>query len=150
MIFVVITICLIVAFIFALRTLTGYRGLTEEARREFKYRTEDGLVSPNLSEDNFVTAYRRAHAPRGAAFIAMTMIAVCLMTPVLLIAMEWGYEYLWRWTGQSRDFEPGYLVWQFMLFAGLLVGWAVTAYFGAQLYYRGVAGTLDDELSKAR
>ncbi|WP_017931251.1 hypothetical protein [Robiginitomaculum antarcticum] len=148
MILVVITICLVVAFIFALRTFTGYRGLTAEALREYNYRREDGLVPTNVTETQFVTAYRRAHGPRGAAYIAITMIGVCLITPVLLIAMQWGYEYLWRWSGQPREFEPGYLVWQFMLFGGLLAGWAVTAFMGARIYYRGASGTLDDELAR--
>jgi len=148
MIGTIVTICIAFAFIFGLRALTGYRGLSDEARREYHFRREDGLLDSRVSERQFVKAYRRAHGPRGAVYIALTLIFVAVMTWPLLVAMEWGYEYLWRWSGQPREFEPGYLVWQFMLFGGLIAGWAGSAFLGARVYYRRIAGSLEDELAK--
>lgn len=144
----VLAICFTLALIFGLRAMTGYRGLSDEARREYRFRREDGLLDGSVSEDQFVTAYRRSHGPRSAVYVALTFIFVAAMTWPLLVAMEWGYEYLWRWSGQPREFEPGYLVWQFMLFGGLIAGWACSAFLGARVYYSGVAGSLEDELAK--
>lgn len=144
----VVTLCFALAFIFGLRAMTGYRGLSDDARREYHFRREDGLLDETVSEAQFVSAYRSAHGPRGAIYFALTLIFVALMTWPLLVALEWGYEYLWRWSGQPREFEPGYLVWQFILFGGLIAGWAGSAFLGARLYYSGVSGSLEDELSK--
>ena len=144
----VLAICLMLSVVFTLRAVTGYRGLSDEAKQEYQFRREDGLMSDAVSETQFVEAYRRAHGPRGAVYFALTLVFVAVMTWPLLVAMEWGYEYLWRWSGQPREFEPGYLVWQFMLFGGLITGWALSAFLGARAYYRGVTGSLDDEIAK--
>ena len=51
-------------------------------------------------------------------------------------------------TAQSRVIEPGYLVWQFFLFFGMIAVWVAIAYLAARSYHRTAPGNLQYELDQ--
>jgi hypothetical protein len=78
------------------------------------------------------------------------LLLLSVLTWPLLKSLELIFEYGWRWGGQDRAYEPGYLVWQFMLFGGVIVGWAVIVYWGARLYHRGAPQGLSVEIEREK
>ncbi len=136
---------LLMAVAFSLRALIGLRGLRAEAEADYDYRVANGL-HPGVEESPFVETYIRVSRPRGAIHAAVALWAVLLATPVIAAVLEFLLELLWQASGQSRVFEPGYLVWAFFIFFGLLGAWAAIGYAVARRYHRRAPGRLEDEL----
>lgn len=139
----------LVALVATIRAGLGWVGLGREAAEDYAYRRAHGMVPPSVGEAEFVQTYRRVNGPRTATYLAGTLWAVLLATPVLAKILEVALDALWQASGQSRVFEPGYLVWAFFIFFGLMAGWALIGYAGARLYYRRAPGRLEDELAAA-
>ena len=138
------------AVIFALKYAVSLRGLSETASEEYEHRTKKGYDFNGASKAAFIRAYRRVYGPRASLFTAATLLLLSVLTWPLLKSLELIFEYGWRWGGQDRAYEPGYLVWQFMLFGGLIVGWAVIVYCGARLYHRGAPQGLSVEIEREK
>jgi hypothetical protein len=136
----------LVALAFTVRAALGWSGLTQEARDDYAYRRTHGMVPNTVSEDEFVPIYRRVNAPRVSTYAAVTLWGVLLATPIIALILEFLLDGLWQLTGRSRVFEPGYLVWAFLIFFGLFAAWAAIAYLAARRYHARAPGRLDDEL----
>jgi hypothetical protein len=145
---VIITALLLVAVICAVIARLGYRALGAAARKDYAYKTEHDMVGSAVDEAGYVRAYSRVHAPRRAAYMAGTLALMALLTGPFLALLTFVFEYSWRLGGQDRAYEPGYLVWQFMLFGSVIAGWAFIAFLGARRYYKRLPATLDGEIAK--
>lgn len=144
----VLGFALLLTVIFAIKAIITLRGLTQEAQSDYAYRSAKGLETYGADEADYIRGYRRFHGPRGSLFAAATLLGLTALTMPWLKVLEVLYEYAWRWGGQDRAYEPGYLVWQFMLFGGLIIGWALMVYFGARTYHRGAPKSLAAEIKK--
>lgn len=136
----------LVALAFSARALLGWIGLTKDARDDFDYRTEHGMVPAGVTKDGFTAAYRRVNGPRTATYAALALWTVLLATPVIAKILEVLLDLLWKASGRSRVFEPGYLVWAFFIFFGLFGAWAGIAYLFARRYHARTPGRFEDEL----
>lgn len=149
-IYIALSFALLLLAGLAVRIWLGYRNLTSEAVTDFEYKRDQKMLDADYGQAAYVRAYRRLHAPRGAAYVLGILLACAALTFPMLGIMTFLFEYGWRLGGQDRTFEPGYLVWQFMLLAGLIIGWAMIAWYGARRYYRKSPGTMKDELETAK
>lgn len=147
LVYMVIAVMLFIAAVNAVRAVFISARVTGEAREDYTYRKAHDMIDPGVSEDRFIKAYKRCHGARGPIYGALTLLAAAVLTPPLLAFISISYEYLWRWTGQDRAFEPGYLVWQFILFGCVIGGWALIGHIGARLYYRNLPKPLESELA---
>jgi hypothetical protein len=136
----------LVALAFTLRAAIGWAGLGREAEGDFDYRTEHGMIPHDIDRAAFVSTYRRVNGPRTSTYCAVTLWSVLLATPIIAKILEVALELLWQMSGQSRVFEPGYLVWAFFIFFGLMGSWAAIAFIVARRYHARTPGRLDDEL----
>jgi hypothetical protein len=76
------------------------------------------------------------------------MVAILIITPFAMIGFEAGLNLMYNLSGQSRVIEPGFLVWQFFLFFGIIAVWVGIAYLSARHYHRNAPGSLQFELDK--
>lgn len=136
----------LVAFIFTIRAVIGWAGLQREALDDHAYRREQGMIGTHVDEAQFIQTYRRVNAPRASTYIAATLWGVLLATPLIAKILEIALDLLWRASGRSRVFEPGYLVWAFFIFFGLMGAWAAIGYLSARLFHARTPGRLEDEL----
>lgn len=137
----------ILAF-YGLRAALGYRNVARDAQDDYDYKAQHNMLPMALSKDGYIRAYRRFNNPRGPLYVAVVMASILILTPVAMIAIQFLLEQLYQITGRSRVFEPGYLVWQFLIYFLLLLSWASIAYFGARRFYRRAPGTLSEEFEK--
>ena len=136
----------LVALAVTLRALIGWRGLSQDANDDFDYRTQHGMLPATVTREDFVATYRRVNGPRAATYAALALWTVLLATPIIAKILEVLLDLLWKATGRSRVFEPGYLVWAFFIFFGLFGAWAGIAYLYARRYHKRAPGRLEDEL----
>lgn len=136
----------LVAAAFTVRAAIGWLGLNREAEGDFEYRTQNGMIPTDIDRAAFVDTYRRVNGPRTATYAAVALWSVLLATPIIAKTLEILLDLLWQLSGQSRVFEPGYLVWAFFIFFGLLGSWAAIAFLVAQRFHARTPGRLEDEL----
>ena len=137
-----------IGVVFTLRAIWGYRQVDRDARSEYDYRAGENMIDPRLSRDGFIRAYKRFHNPRGAAHVAAGAWAILILTKPAMLLIQFILQKFWESTGQSRVFEPLFLVWQFTLFFSLLGVWAFIAYMTARHYHRYTPISLRDEILK--
>lgn len=137
---------LIAAIAFSARAAFGLLSIGREAGADYDYRVAHGMLPGATPRERYVSAYRRVNGPRLALHLAGALWAVLLLTPVIAVVLEFLLEQLWQATGQSRVFEPGYLVWQFFIFFGLVGTWAAIGWLAARRYHGRAPGRLEDEL----
>lgn len=133
------------ALIFSLRAYLGWRGLKAEAQSDYGYRRTHKMIPDSVDEPTFVATYQRVNAPRVAMYIAGTLWAVLLATPIIAKILEVLLDGLWQLAGRPRAIEPGYLVWAFMIFFGLFAAWAAIGYVAARRYHARAPGRLEDQ-----
>lgn len=136
----------LVAFAFTVRAIIGWMGIERDAIEDFDYRTQHGMIPVDVGRADFVATYRRINGPRPSTYAAAALWSVLLATPLIAKILEVTLDLLWQASGQSRVFEPGYLVWAFFIFFGLFGAWAAIAYIFARRYHAHTPGRLEDEL----
>ncbi|GHA86530.1 hypothetical protein GCM10009069_07170 [Algimonas arctica] len=136
----------LVALAFSVRAVIGWMGITRDAHEDFDYRTQHGMIPADVDRGAFVETYRRINGPRTSTYAALALWSVLLATPIIAKILEVALDLLWQASGQSRVFEPGYLVWAFFIFFGLFGAWAAIAYVFARRYHAHTPGRLEDEL----
>ena len=134
--------------VYGLRAAWGYRTVAQDARDDYDYKIQNGMSVHGLSREGYLSVYRRLHNPRAPLYVAATLAAIVLSTPVLFVIISFLLEQLYQFTGRSRVFEPGFLVWQFSIYMMILGAWAGIAYLGARTYHRRAPGTLSQEIAK--
>ncbi|MBL4870247.1 MAG: hypothetical protein JKX72_04775 [Robiginitomaculum sp.] len=132
------------------RAWFSYRKLTQDAQADWAYQVAHNMQDLRLSEQSFVNVYRKVNAPRLPLYLAIGSALILGLTPIvlgLLNVLLWG---LWRLNDSSRVFEPGYLVWEFFIFFGLIAFWALIGASVARRYHANGPGLMRDELIAAR
>ena len=136
------------ALIFILRALLAWVQVRRDAREDYNYKHTNAMVPDAIDRDAYEQIYRRVYGPRGPLHVAAAMIAILLITPVAMLGFEAGLNLIYNLSGQSRVIEPGFLVWQFFLFFGMIAVWVGIAYLAARQYHRKAPGSLQFELDQ--
>jgi hypothetical protein len=132
--------------IYGLRAWLGYRNVARDAASDYDYKHPQGMIPAGLSRAQYEAIYRRVHAPRAPGYIAVTVLGLLIATPIAMILLEQGLNFIYNVSGQPRSIEPGYLVWQFFLFFGVIATWVGVAYLAARRYHRLTPGNLQSEI----
>ena len=146
----VLALLAVLALLFGGRAWFSYRKLTQDAQVDWAYQVDHNMQDLRLSEQSFVNVYRKVNAPRLPLYLAIGSALIFGLTPIvlgLLNVLLWG---LWKLNGSSRVFEPGYLVWEFFIFFGLIALWALIGASVARRYHANGPGLMRDELIAAR
>ena len=138
----------LVAVINGIRAVVGYRIVRAEAAGEYDSRLSRGLVNTQLGRERFERAYIRAHAPRAQAWTALGLGAVVVLTVPALLVMDMFMTLVWRLSGESRTFEPTFLVYQFGIFFGVIALWALIGYLAARAYHRSAPVSFEMEIQR--
>lgn len=137
-----------IALVYGLRALIGYRNVLRDAQIDYSYKSSEGMIDTRLSKDGYIRAYKRFNAPRSTAFVAAGLTAMLVLTLPALYIIEILLEQFWIFMDKSRTFEPGFLVWQFLIFFSLIGVWAFIGYQTARLYHGGKSISFNDEILK--
>jgi len=137
-----------IALVYGLRAFLGYRAVAKDAEADYDYKIMEGMLDKRLTREGYVRAYKRFNNPRSTAFVGIGMASILLLTVPAMIVIQFIYEHLWRLGGQSRTFEPGFLVWQFTLFFSMIGVWTGIGYLTARRYHRNSPISLRDEIIK--
>lgn len=138
----------VLALIFGARTFLGWQQVRNDARADYDYKRANGMVPDAMDRESYEHIYRRVYGPRGPLHVAGAMIAILIATPLAMIGFEAGLNLIYNLSGQSRVIEPGYLVWQFFLFFGMIAVWVGIAYLAARRYHRTAPGSLQFEMDQ--
>ncbi len=133
-----------------LRAWLGYRRLTAEAEADWDYRVAHDMQDLRLDKAGFVRAFRKVNAPRLSLYLAGGAGLIIILTPVvfgLINVFLWG---VWKFSNESRVFEPGYLVWEFSIFFGLIAAWALIGAAVARRYHANSPGLMRDAMMAER
>lgn len=132
--------------VFGVRALWGSWQVHKDARDDYKYKRANTMMPDVLDEATYIKIYRRVYGPRGPIHVALAMLATLIATPLAMILFEKGLNLIYNLSGQNRVIEPGYLVWQFFLFFGMIAVWVGIAYLFARRYHQTAPGSLQFEI----
>lgn len=138
----------VVILVYGLRAFIGYRNVARDSEEDYAYKVKLGMDDPRLTKEGYIKAYKRFYNPRGPLYVAVTLLTMVLLTPVIMIIIQFLLEQLYQNSGRSRVFEPGYLVWQFFIFFMMIMSWAFITYLGARRYYKYMPATLAQEMDR--
>lgn len=137
-----------IALLYGFRAYLGYRAVAKDAEADYTYKFSEGMLDKRLSREGYIRAYKRYNNPRSTAFVGIGMASILLLTVPAMLLIQFIYENVWQLSGQSRMFEPGFLVWQFVLFFSILGIWTTIGYLTARRYHRFAPISLRDEILK--
>lgn len=138
----------VLALILGLRSWLGRRQVRADARADYAYKVEQNMIPAGLSLDGYETIYMRVHGPRAQSYMFLGAMAILIGTPIAMFILQQGLNMFYNLSGQSRIIEPGFLVWQFLIFFGLLITWAGIAYLVARRYHSRSPGHLQYEIDQ--
>jgi len=135
----------LIGALYSLRALLGFRSVARDAHEDYDYKQERGMLDGRLSREGYIRVFKRLHNPRRPAYVAAAIFAIIILTWPIMGALSFLLEQLYQLTGRNRVFEPGFLVWQFCIFFGIIFSWTSIAYAIARRYHRLTPGTLKYE-----
>lgn len=136
----------IIALAFAVRAFLGWLQVRRDARADYDYKRANGMVPDVMNREVYEQIYRRVYGPRGPVHVAGALLAILIATPIAMLGFEKGLNLIYNLSGQSRVIEPGYLVWQFFLFFGMIAVWVGIAYLAARRFHSKAPGSLQFEM----
>jgi hypothetical protein len=136
------------ALFLGLRAVFGWIRVRGDARDDYDYKKGNGMVPDALSRDEYERIYRRVYGPRGPAHAAAGALAILVLTPLAMLGFEAFLNLIYNLSGQSRVIEPGYLVWQFFLFFGMIATWVGIGYAASRRYHQTAPGNLQYEIDQ--
>lgn len=143
-----VVILAVIGFIYAVRAFLGYRAVARDAEDDFNYKQPQGMIDKRLSKEGYIRAYKRFHNPRGPAYVAVTVGAILVLTWPAMALLEFILEQAWQLSGRSRVIEPGFLVWQFIIFFSIIGIWVAISYVISKRYHRLAPGTFAFEIEQ--
>lgn len=138
----------VIALVYGVRSFLGWQQVRHDAQSDYEYKKTNGMIDDTLKRETYEKIYQRVYGPRGPFHVALAMLAILIATPLAMIGFEAGLNWMYNLSGQSRVIEPGYLVWQFFLFFGMIAVWVGIAYLVARRYHRTAPGSLQFELDQ--
>jgi hypothetical protein len=136
------------ALFFGARTALGWVRVRGDASDDYDYKKGQGMVPDGLPREAYERIYKRVYGPRGPAHVAAGALAILVLTPVVMFAFEAFLNLMYNLSGQSRVIEPGYLVWQFFIFFGLIATWVGIGYAASRRYHQTAPGNLQYEIDQ--
>jgi len=138
----------LIAVIYIVRAVMGYRSVAEDAVSDFDYKAERNMLDPDIPKTAYVAAYKRFHAPRHLAYIAGAVLTMLVLTPIAIAIYNMVAAQLWIANGRPPIYAPHGFVWAFIMFFGLIGIWATIAYIAANRYHRFAPKSFKDALRK--
>lgn len=145
-VFWVLGLIALIAVFYLVRAFLGYRRVAADAAEDYDYKLARDMIDPRLSRDGYISAYKRYHAPRNHAYIGFGVLAILILTPIGLAALNFVSMQFWDMAGRPPIYAPRGIVWQFIIFFGTLCIWGLTTYMTARRYYKYAPKTLRDEI----
>jgi len=136
------------ALIFGVRAFLSHRQVIQDAKADYDYKRANGMLPDALGRETYERIYRRVYGPRGPAHVAIAMAAIVVATPLAMILFEFLFNLIYNLSGQNRVIEPGFLVWQFFLFFGMIGIWVWIGYLAARRYHQTAPGSLQFEIDQ--
>lgn len=140
-----VAILALIGLLYSVRAYIGFRDIERDAQEDYGYKQERGMLDGRLSREGYIRVFKRLHSPRRPAYIATAIFAILIFTWPIMGALSFLLEQLYQLSGQNRVFEPGFLVWQFCIFFGIILSWAAISYVVARRYHIRAPGTLKYE-----
>lgn len=134
------------ALIYGVRAFIGFRNVARDAEADYAFKSDQNMIDSRLDQEGYIRAYKRFHNPRGLLYMASGMSAILILTAPALLLIQTLLNQLWIYSGRSRVFEPGFLVWQFIIFFSVIGVWAAIAYCTARQFHKNSPISLRDEL----
>lgn len=138
----------VIALTFAARACLGLLQVRGDARADYDYKRANGMLPDSISREPYEQIYRRVYSPRGPLHVAGAMLAILIATPIAMWGFALGLDLIYNLSGQNRVIEPGYLVWQFFLFFGIIAVWVGIGYLAARRYHQKAPGSLQFEMDQ--
>ena len=136
------------ALIFGLRAALGWVRVRKDARDDYVYKQGNNMMPGALTQSDYEKIYCRVYGPRGPIYVAAAMVGILVLTPLAMIAFEFLLNWIYNLSGQNRVIEPGYLVWQFFLFFGMIAVWVTIGYVASRRYHQTTPGSLQFEMDE--
>ena len=136
-----LALLILIGLLYTIRAYIGFRDVARDAEEDYDYKHERGMVDSRLSRDGYIRVFKRLHNPRRPAYIATAIFAILLLTWPIMGALSFLLEQLYQLSGRNRVFEPGFLVWQFCIFFGIIFAWTTISYAIARRYHKLAPGT---------
>jgi len=127
---------------YAVRALIGFRSVAKDAAEDYAYKKDNKMLDGRLSEEGYVSVFKRLHSPRRPAYVATAIFTILMLTWPIMAVLSVLLEQLYQLTDRNRVFEPGFLVWQFCIFFGMIFSWTAIGYAMARRYHMRAPGTL--------
>lgn len=136
----------VIALIYGVRAFVGFRNVARDAQADYAFKADQNMIDRRLDQDGYIRAYKRFHNPRGLLYMAGGISAILILTAPALLLIQTLLHQVWIFSGRSRVFEPGFLVWQFIIFFSIIGIWATIAYFTARRFHKHAPISLRDEM----
>ena len=143
-----IALLALIGLVYALRAFLGYRNVARDAEADYEYKSPQGMIDKRLSREGYIRAYKRFHNPRGSAYVAGAIAAILILTGPFMWVLGVLLEQVWQLSGRPRNIEPGFLVWQFIIFFSVIAFWVFIASRAARRFHRYAPVTFRDEMLK--
>lgn len=137
---------LLLSVIYGVRAYFGYKTVESDARDDFIYKKSQNMISPHLSEEGYIRAYKRFHNPRSQAHIAFATALMAILTLPAMGLLNGLTILFWQWGGRDEAFTPGFLVHALLMFFLTIGFWALIAYLTARHYHKNTPLSFVDEM----
>ena len=114
----------------------------KDAEADYLYKSLNDMIDKSITKAEYTRLFIKKHKPRKFLYIASGSFFILVSTWPIMAIISYLLECLYQLTGRSRVFEPGFLVWQFCIFFGIILSWAFTAYCIVTLYYKRATAPL--------
>jgi len=116
--------------------------VSKDAESDYLYKTKNGMIDKSINKEDYINLFIQQHKPRKFLYIAIGSFSILILTWPIMAIISYFLECLYQFTGRNRVFEPGFLVWQFCIFFGIILSWASLAYLIVTLYYKRAPNSL--------
>lgn len=116
--------------------------VSKDAESDYLYKTKNGMIDKSINKEDYINLFIQQHKPRKFLYIAAGSFSILILTWPIMAIISYFLECLYQFTGRNRVFEPGFLVWQFCIFFGIILSWASLAYLIVTLYYKRAPNSL--------
>ena len=116
--------------------------VSKDAESDYLYKTKNGMIDKSINKEDYINLFIQQHKPRKFLYIAIGSFSILILTWPIMAIISYSLECLYQFTGRNRVFEPGFLVWQFCIFFGIILSWASLAYLIVTLYYKRAPNSL--------
>jgi len=139
---------LCVGLVFGLRSLLTRLQVRADARSDYAYKTEQDMLPQGLNQADYEKIYMRVYGPRYQTYMFFGVMAILIGSPIAMYILQQGLNMAYHMSGQNRAIEPGYLVWQTLLFFSLIFIWVGIGYVVARIYHSKTPGNLQYEIDQ--